>query len=304
MNRRSLLTSALLALASKQLPLPDWTQAAAASPMWRHGTSPFGSLKYPAGFARFDYVNPNAPKGGAVRQIALGTFDNFNMAVSGMKGLLAAGADLIHNSLTVSALDEVLSEYMLIAEAVSYPEDRSWVSFRLREQARWHDGKPITPDDVIFSFLAFKKHNPRAAADFRSVVKAEKSGDREVTFTFDGPGYRKLPQILGQMKVMPKHWWEGTDKDGKARDIGTTTLEPPLGSGPYRIKEFQPGRVVIFERVKDYWAKDLNVNVGRDNFDEIRFEYFRDLTAALEAFKADGFDWRVENGAKKLGNRL
>ncbi len=298
MNRRTLLTSALLAVASKQLPLPDWTQAAAASPTWRHGTSPFGPLKYPAGFARFDYVNPNAPKGGAVRQIALGTFDNFNMAVSGVKGLLVAGADLLHNSLTISALDEVSSEYMLIAEAVSYPDDRSSVSFRLREKAVWHDGKPITVDDVIFSFLALKKHSPQSAADFRSVVKAEKSGDREVTFTFDGAGYRKLPQVLGRFKILPKHWWEGTDKDGKPRDVGTTTLEPPLGSGPYRVKDFQPGRVVVFERVKDYWAKDLNVNVGRDNFDEIRFEYFRDLTAALEAFKADGFDWRVENGAK------
>ncbi len=122
-NRRSLLTSALLALASRHLPLPAWTQSAAASPMWRHGTSPFGPLKYPAGFARFDYVNPNAPKGGAVRQIALGTFDNFNMAVSGVKGLLVAGVDLTHNSLTTSALDEVSSEYMLIAEAVIYPDD-------------------------------------------------------------------------------------------------------------------------------------------------------------------------------------
>jgi microcin C transport system substrate-binding protein len=297
-NRRSLLTTALLALASRHLPLPAWTQSAAASPMWRHGTSPFGPLKYPAGFARFDYVNADAPKGGTVRQIALGTFDNFNMTVSGVKGLLAAGIDLTHSTLTTTALDEVSSEYMLVAEAVLYPDDFSSVSYRLREQARWHDGKPITVDDVIFSFLALKKYSPQAAADYRHVVKAEKSGDREVTFTFDGAGYRKLPQILGRMKVFPKHYWEGADKDGKPRDIGATTLEPPLGSGPYRIKAFEPGRSIIYERVKDYWAKDLNVNVGRDNFDELRYDYFRDLTSAIESFKADGFDWRIENGAK------
>ena len=298
MNRRTLLTSALLVAASRQLPLPAWTQTAAANPLWRHGTSPFGQLKYPAGFARFDYVNAKAPKGGAVRQIALGTFDNFNMAVAGVKGVLVAGSELIHNSLTMAALDEVSSEYGLIAEAVRYPDDYSSVSYRLREQARWHDGKPITPDDVIFSFHALKKYSPQAAADFRRVVKVEKSGDREVTFTADAAGYRKLPQVLGRLTVFPKHWWESADKDGKPRDIGATTLEPPLGSGPYRIKEFVPGRSIVYERVKDYWGKDINVNLGRDNFDEIRFEYFRDTTVAIEAFKADAFDWRVENGAK------
>ena len=136
------------------------------------------------------------------------------------------------------------------------------------------------------------------SAYYRHVVKVEKTGDREITFTFDAPGNRELPQIVGELIVLPKHWWEGTDKNGKKRDIGETTLEPPLGSGAYRIKEFAPGRTIVYERVKDYWGKDLNVNIGRDNFDELRFEYFRDTTVALEAFKADTVDWRTENSAK------
>ena len=133
---------------------------------------------------------------------------------------------------------------------------------------------------------------------YRHVVKVEKTGDREITFTFDAPGNRKLPQIIGQLTILPKDWWEGTDKDGKKRDIGATTLEPPLGSGAYRIKEFSPGRSIVYERVKDYWGKNVNVNIGRDNFDELRFEYFRDATVAIEAFKADTVDWRTENSAK------
>ena len=196
------------------------------------------------------------------------------------------------------ALDEVSTGYGLLAEALSYPNDFSSVSFRLRPEAKWHDGTPVTPDDVIFSFTALKKSNPQAMANYHQVVKAEKTGDREVTFTFDGPGHRTLPQIIGQLTVFPKAWWEGTDKDGKARDIGSTTLEPPLGSGPYRIKEFQPGRSIVYERVPDYWASALNVNLGTNNFDELRLDYFRDATVAIEAFKAGTVDWRIENSAK------
>jgi len=151
---------------------------------------------------------------------------------------------------------------------------------------------------VIFSFDTFKKHSPQLAAYYRHVVKAEKSGEREVTFTFDAPGNRELPQIVGQLTVLPKHWWEGTDASGKPRDVGATTLEPPLGSGAYRIKDFVPGRTIVYERVKDYWGKDLNVSIGQNNFDEIRYEYFRDSTVALEAFKGDLVDWRTENSAK------
>jgi microcin C transport system substrate-binding protein len=303
-NRRSLLTSALLApaaLAADRIGLSQLTRRAEAQPArpaWRHGVSLFGDLKYPDGFAQFGYVNAGAPKGGTARQIALGTFDNFNLVVAGVKGTLAAGSDLLHETLLVSALDEVSSEYGLIAEAVSFPDDSSSATYRLRPEAKWHDGTPITADDVIFSFEAFKKLSPQASAYYRRVAKLEKTGDREVTFTFEGPGNHELPQIVGQLTILPKHWWEGTDADGKKRDIGSTTLEPPLGSGPYRIKDFSPGRQIIYERVPDYWGKALNVNIGRNNFDELQFDYFRDATVAIEAFKADTVDWRIENSAK------
>jgi microcin C transport system substrate-binding protein len=265
---------------------------------WRHGLSLFGDLKYAQGFKNFDYVNPQAPKRGAARMIALGTFDNFNEVVAGVKGSLAAGGGLISDTLLVASLDEVSAEYGLIAEAVRHPPDFSWAAFRLRETARHHDGVPITVEDVIFSFNSFKKHSPGLAAYYRHVLRAEKTGDREVTFVFDTGGNRELPLILGQLNVLARHWWEGADAAGKKRDIGATTLEPPLGNGAYRIRDFSPGRTITFERVKDYWAKDLNVNLGRDNFDELRFEYFRDSTVALEAFKADAIDWRSENSAK------
>ena len=258
----------------------------------------FGDLKYPQGFKHFDYVNPNAPKAGAVRMIALGTFDNFNPTVSGVKGSIAMGTNMLSDSLTVSSLDEISTDYGLIAEAVRYAPDFSSATFRLRASARHHDGKPITADDVIFSMQSFKKYSPMFSAYYRHVVKMEQTGEAEVTFTLDSPGNREMPVILGQLEVMPKHWWEGTDAAGRKRDIGATTLEPPLGNGAYRIKEFVAGRSIVYERVKDYWAKDLNVNVGRDNFDEIRFEYFRDGTVAIEAFKADAVDWRSENSAK------
>ena len=299
MNRRSLLKSTLVALAAQRLPLPLWTsRAQAAGAAWRHGVSPFGELKYPFGFKQFDYVKANAPKGGAARQIAIGTFDNFNTVVAGIKGALVLGIELNYDTLLVPALDEVSSDYGLLAESVSYPDNFTSASYRLRAEAKWHDGTPVTPDDVVFSFDAFKKLSPQAAANFQHVVKAEKTGDREVSFVFDAPGSRGLPQIVGQLTILPKAWWEGTDKDGKKRDIGSTTLEPPLGSGPYLIKEFAPGRSIVYERVKDYWGNAVNVNIGRDNFDELRFEYFRDTTVALEAFKADSVDWRLENSAK------
>jgi microcin C transport system substrate-binding protein len=274
-------------------------QAGPAGLKWRHALSLFGKVKYPEGFKHFDYVNPNAPKGGMARQIGIGgTFDNFNPAVAGVKGSIASGLGLIYESLTVQSLDEVITEYGALAESVGYPDDFSFVTHRLRAEAKWHDGKPVTPDDVIFSFNALKKHSPFYAAYYRHVVKAEKTGEREVTFTFDAPGNRELPHIVGQLMVLPKHWWEGTNEAGVKRDISATTLEPPLGSGPYRIKSFDAARSVTLERVKDYWGRDLNINVGQNNFDELRYEYFRDGTVALEAFKGDQVDWRTENSAK------
>jgi microcin C transport system substrate-binding protein len=304
-NRRSLLkstllvTSSMFALAQRRFAGPAWADPAQAEEKnWRHGISLFGDLKYQPGFKQFDYVNANAPKGGTARQIALGTFDNFNTAVAGVKGSIAAGIDVIYETLSVASLDEVSAEYGLLAEAVSFPADFSSATYRLRPQAKWHDGTPVMPEDVIFSLEAFKKYSPQQSAYYRHVVKAEKTGEREITFIFDGPGNHELPQIVGQLAILPKRWWEGTDKDGKKRDIGATTLEPPLGSGPYRVKEFTAGRNIVFERVKNHWGAAINVNVGQNNFDELHFEYFRDTTVALEAFKANTVDWRTENSAK------
>lgn len=304
-SRRHLLQSGAFVAAlpllktAADLPLSTVAHAQAAAPeaAWTHSLSLFGDVKYPANFKRFDYVNPDAPKGGAVRRIAVGTFDNFNPVVSGVKGSLGAIGD-IFESLTVSSLDEVSTQYGLLAEAISYPEDYSWVTYRLRAEAKWHDGKPVTADDVIFSLDALKTYHPFYSAYYRHVVKAEKSGERDIKFTFDAPGNRELPQIVGQLIVLPKHWWQGTAANGEKRDVSATTLEPPLTSGAYRIKSFVPGRSIVLERVKDYWGRDINVNVGRNNFDELRFEYFRDSTVALEAFKGDQVDWRTENSAK------
>jgi microcin C transport system substrate-binding protein len=285
-------------LGRRMLVSPAAAQSGGEDYKWRHGLSLFGELKYPLGFKHFDYVNPDAPKLGAVRMMALGTFDNFNEVVAGLKGSIAMGAGVISDTLMVPALDEVSTRYGLIAEAVSHPDDFASATFRLRAGARHHDGKPVTVEDVIFSMESFRKHSPSHAAYYRHVAKMEQTGEREVTFVFDAPGNREMPQIVGELNVLAKHWWEGTDQAGKRRDVGATTLEPPLGNGAYKIKDFVPGRTVVYERVKDYWAKDLNVNIGRDNFDEMRFEYFRDPSVALEAFKADQLDWRTENIAK------
>lgn len=295
MDRREFLRSASVLALFAAVPT---LSAKADTPTWRHGLSLFGALKYQAGFPHFDYVNPNPPKGGAARQIAIGTYDNFNLVVAGVKGQLVAGIELIFDALMVPSLDEVSTEYGLLAESVSHPDDFSSVTYRLRASARWHDGEPVTPEDVIFSFEALKANSPQLSAYYRHVTKAEKTAERDITFTFDQAGNRELPLIVGEINVMPKHWWQGADKAGNKRDIAATTLEPPLGNGAYKIKEFVPGRSVVYERVKDYWGKDINVNIGRDNFDELRFEYFRDSTVALEAFKADAIDWRTENSAK------
>ena len=309
LSRRSLIRAGALALTAPAFSVLEGlaphkaaaqssAAASASAGDWRHGLSLFGDLKYPAGFKNFQYVNPSAPRGGTVRQVAIGTFDNFNVVVAGVKGQLAAAITLTSDTLLTSSLDEVSAEYGLLAESVSYPDDFSSCTYRLRPEAKWHDGKPVTVEDVIFSFNAFKTHDPQLSAYYRHVTKAEKTGERDITFTFDQAGNRELPMIVGQINVLPKHWWEGKDAQGRQRDIAQTTLEPPLGCGAYRVKAFVPGRSITYERVPDYWGSDVNVNVGSNNFNEIRYEYFRDTTVALEAFKADQIDWRAENGAK------
>jgi microcin C transport system substrate-binding protein len=309
-TRRHLLQSGALAAAAPALGAaiglptvsPARAQTATGELVWRHALSMFGDLKYPADFKRFDYVNPDAPSGGLVRESAPGTFDNFNIVVTGLKGSLAGGVGLIYESLMTESSDEASSMYGVLAESVAHPEDRSFVKFRLHPTARWHDGKPVTPDDVVFSFNAFKQYSVLRIY-YRHVVKAEQSGEREITFTFDGAGNRELPSITGQLTILPKHWWEGTDSQGRKRDISATTLEIPLGSGPYRIKEFSAGRSLMLERVPDYWGEKIPVNVGQNNFGQIRYEYFRDDTIALEAFKADQLDWFMERSANAWSTR-
>ena len=278
---------------------PANAQTAGGEPVWRHALSLFGDIKYPADFKRFDYVNPDAPKGGVARMISIGTFDNFNVAVAGVKGSIAPAANLIYETLMARSQDEVATEYGLLAEAASHPDDFAWVIYRLRKEARWHDGKPVTPEDVIFSIEMLKKYSPMYASYYGHVQKVEKIGERDIKFTFDAPGNRELPTIVGELEVLPKHYWEGSDSQGRKRDISATTLEPPLGSGPYRIKEFVAGRSVVLERVKDYWGVNHPTRIGENNFDEMRFEFFRDNLVALEAFKADQADWISENSAKQ-----
>jgi microcin C transport system substrate-binding protein len=250
-------------------------QSANGEMPWRHALSLFGDIKYPADFKQFDYVNPSAPKGGVAQMISIGTFDNFNIAVAGIKGSLAPAATLIYETLMTKSQDEVATEYGLLAEAAVHPDDFSWVTYRLRKEARWNDGKPVTPDDVIFSINILKQYSPMYASYYRHVVKAEKAGERDIKFTFDGPGNRELPTIVGELLVLPKHYWEGTDSQGRKRDISATTLEPPLGSGPYRIKEFVAGRSITLERVKDYWGAKVPAQVGTNNFDEMRLRRSR-----------------------------
>ncbi|HAK62561.1 MAG TPA: hypothetical protein DCO82_04885, partial [Alphaproteobacteria bacterium] len=256
----------------------------------RHGLSLFGELKYPRDFTRFEYVNPDAPKGGVVRLAAIGGFDSLNPFV--LKGAAAAGASLIYDRLLTSSFDEAGAEYGLLAESVEAAPDFSWALFTLREGARWHDGQPVTPEDVVFSFnILREKGAPLYRYYYANVTRAVKQGARGVRFEFDSGGNRELPLIMGQLPILPEHYW-------KDRDFEATTLEPPLGSGPYRIARVEANRRLILERVPDYWGKDLPVNVGTNNFGRIVFEYYRDDTVALEAFKANNFDIRFESSAK------
>ncbi|MHB1101193.1 MAG: extracellular solute-binding protein [Devosia sp.] len=269
----------------------------AQEPQWRHGTTLMEGLKYPEGFTRYDYVNPDAPKGGVVRLSEMGSFDTFNPILP--QGEVASGLGLVYESLMDASMDEDSTMYGHLAEAVSYPDDFSSVTFRMNPKARWHDGQPVTADDVVWSFQKTTELNPFQANYYANVTKVEKTADDQVTFTFDQTGNRELPHIIGQLLVMPRHWWEGTGPDGKPRDISAATLEFPLGSGPYKVKSFVAGRTITYERVPDWWAANEPTGIGTNNFDEVRYEFFRDTTVEFEAFKGDQFDWWEENIARR-----
>ncbi|HEX6267829.1 MAG TPA: extracellular solute-binding protein [Burkholderiales bacterium] len=282
-----LLAVAMLAAAS----------VAAAQGTVSHAIAMHGKPKYGPDFRHFDYVNPDAPKGGELRLAVEGTFDSFHAFIP--RGTEGAGSDAAVESLMAGSADEPFTVYGLLAETIEVPADRSWAAFTLRREARWHDGRPVTPEDVMFSLDILKKEgNPFFRFYYQAIVRAEKVGERKVRFTFKGGDNRELPLIAGQLPVLPKHYWEEKRNGRERRDFSRTTLEPPLGSGPYRIAEFEAGRYVVVERVRDYWGRDLPVRRGTNNFDRIRYDYFRDATVIREALKAGSIDLRVENQAK------
>lgn len=291
MRLTPLIAAALAFLSFSPIPNP----ARADEAQCHNAISLVGAPKYGPDFKNFDWVNPDAPKGGTVRQWANGTFDTLNPFSD--KGVKAAGLGLIYDSLFTPSLDEPSTQYALIAECATYPDDFSSVMFKLRPEAKFQNGQPITPEDVVFSFDALKKANPFYAFYYKNVARAEKTGDHEVKFTFDTKGNRELPMIVGELNIVPKHYWEGKDANGNQRDIGKTTVEPPLGNGPYKIKSVDISRKITFERVPDYWAKDLPVMRGQQNFDNLEFTYYRDRTPAFEDFKTGSIDVWFENQA-------
>ena len=263
---------------------------------YQHGISYLLPLKYPADFRHFEHANPDAPKGGVLRLPQMGTFDSYNVILE--QGRMAAGfsrnGGLVYDRLLEGANDEPVSGYGRLAEGVAVGPDASWIAFKLREGAYWHDGKPITVDDVIFSYDMFKEHG---AVALRTVIddldRWFAFGEREICFVRDAEQEfnPQLPFAIGSYSILPKHYWEH-------RDISKTTVEVPLTSGPYRLTFADTGRILEYERVEDYWGRDLPVNTGRYNFDRIEYDYFKDEGVMLEAHKAHVFDVREEGVSK------
>lgn len=274
------------------LPVPP---AAAQDATISHAITLHGEPKYPAGFRHFDYVNPDAPKGGEVILAAIGTYDSLNPFV--LRGVAAAGLRLTFDTLLVGSSDEAFTEYGLLADSIEVPADSSWVAFTLRPEARFHDGRPVTAADVVWTFDTLKaKGAPFYRAYYADVLKAEALGEHKVRFSFGETVNMELPLIIGQMPVLPMHYF--TDP-ANPREFERTTLEAIPGSGPYRVAASDPGRSITYERVADYWGADLGVNRGRYNYGRIRFDYYRDATVAIEAFKSGAYDFRQENNAKE-----
>ncbi|MBZ9865868.1 extracellular solute-binding protein [Mesorhizobium sp. CA15] len=270
---------------------------------WRTTSSLIGPSKYGENFQHYDYVNPDAPKGGTYNSVVTGTFDSFNPYIvqgSPAAGLVGFGGGLLYDTLMDQATDEGSVSHPLVAEAYKYPADYSSATYRLDPRAKWHDGQPITVDDVVWSFNVLKANAPQYNRYFENVTDAVAISDREVEFHFNQKGNRELPKIMGDLVVLPKHWWEGTDASGKKRDITRPTLEPPLGSAAYKIASFKPGSEIVWQRVPDYWGAKLPVKIGRENFDTQRFTYILDDNAAWQAFTKGGLDdIKPENSSRR-----
>ena len=282
-------------LAASLLAAPATAQDAGE---WRHATALSGEPGYPRGFEHFSYVNPDAPKGGEVVLMWPRGFDSLNPLLP--RGTPAPGSALLYQTLLTSALDEddISGQYPLLATELRFPDDYSSATYRLNPDAKWHDGTPITAEDVIWSFQTAKEVSPLFRQYYANVLSAEERSSGEVTFAFDQKGNRELPQIVGQFAVLPKAWW-GAEVDGERRIDQTRLDETPLGSGPYRIKDISPGRSITYERVEDWWAADHPTQVGKWNFDELSYEVFAEPNVRLQAFKRNAFDWIDVNSAKQ-----
>ncbi len=255
-----------------------------------HALAMHGAPAYGPDFTHFSYTNPAAPKGGSIHMGGFGGFDNLNPFI--LKGEAADGLALMYDTLMTSSADEAFSEYGLLAETVDLPEDRSWVAFNLRKDARFSDGSPVTAEDVVWTFKTLmEKGSPYFRAYYGEVVDAVAESPTRVKFLFKTAGNRELPLIVGQMAVLPKHYWDG-------KDFAASTLTPPIGSGPYKIAEVQAGRSLTYELRADYWGRDLPVNKGRFNIARITYDYYKDLEVMFEAFKAGAIDFRLENVAR------
>jgi microcin C transport system substrate-binding protein len=259
----------------------------------RHGLSAFGDLKYPADFQHFDYVNPDAPKGGRLATMptsSINTYNEFNGYI--LRGDPAEGLSLLFDSLMVRAQDEPDAAYGLIAESAELADDKMSVTFRLRPEARFRDGTAVTADDVVFTFEKLKKDgHPNIQQSLRDVASATAADAHTVTYRFQGESVRDLPVLVATLPVFSKAYYT-------AHDFLSQSLDVPLGSGPYTISDFRQGTYLTYKRRADYWAAALPVNRGRYNFDEIRFEYFHDRAVGLEAFKAHAYDLREEFTSK------
>lgn len=246
----------------------------------------YGECRYKEGFKHFDYVNPDAPKGGSIKLAETGTFDNLNFLL--LKGVKAPGITMIFSSLMVASLDEPETMYGLVASSVDVSADYSSAEFVIRKEAKFHDGSPITPDDIIFSYNTLKnKADPTYKIMYAAIVKVEKTADNKVKFTFNDNKNKEMPLVAASMPIISKAYYSKVDFE-------KTTLESPLGSGPYKVESVDQGKTIIYKRVEDYWAKDLPVNRGQYNFDTIRYDMYRDENVTLEALKSGNYDFRRE----------